>query len=1145
MHVMTAQFCMMHTTTEPEITAPSPPSTEAKPGPLLAHNDTSASSGGHADEEDYAYKEWGAKRRKKKEHSLTVAVTRSQKRGAQTKADPTRRQVTRAEERQETLRRHPSAQRTQRRKQRALKLPVSERNRSYPWPKDRNCDGCNRNYTPEPCTKHASRLTRFCQQCRPTRAPAAAKPAGADEDNVRRDHRGYSEPSDSASSGSDESDGPATEDSTDTPADEQTDDNSQLIFRVNVNNERGRALLDSGASIDFVDRRFVSRLKPQPARLKQSAQITLGDNSVIKSTEACDLSLVLNNRSMRGQFQIIDLPDSFQLIMGMRYLRRHDCRPILSQRTASFRPDGTGTPFMAAGLSIMSGGLPHSKEMRGQDTDGAIFLLDTNNKGVYNDDVSQYEVMSQKEFKATLAAAQSDEQKRQRMTAGEQRKRRLTEPQSFYVENLEQYVANLPPKAERALHRERQAAQRELFYHRVEQPTDLTYWTDYDGTGQLNYIHKGSRDGSTGVGATATAMSTEAGSTRTGHPADPAADTVTTEGRRPPVPPKRKRDRRRLRTEEPAVVWSTSNLQDTGSPVPQEDTDGTVPRDDRREETCETGVLSTVDRGVAANSQQDDNARSKSRLWQIRGSRVNFNNGSEEITSELAQDVEISPAKADVEITDTNTRSTATGSTTGYESHGYASQSLNSLSTDSKRSRTRRDAYTAIPGISKIWVPGCTVYENPNSLMSESAQIRSRLNAYTAVPEHSSKPVKPSTLNALTDKGRERYLTRTVSESAAKERDEFKQTFAKIQEQTLPESEINTPHPEQAALAKSMLQNQRRWKCLREMEEATVMASDDPLVIEDKDGEHGPPPNRSYKVPKHLLPQLSEFIQELLKKKFIEPVPHGKGGRAWYSPILILKKPNGKGYRFVVDLRAVNARTKAVHYYMPDQHELYDRIKHSKYLSMLDARSGYFQAPLAEESRFKCSFKCELGSYRFRVLPMGLVASAAYFQRWIESKLDRHGVLYRKVSSTSNDKDVYIDSDGMKCRGFVCIYLDDLVVFSRDATQHRKHLERLFDVLSTENIFLNTEKCELFCKHIRYLGAIVGSGKLFMCPRKVYSVINMPLPNEGQDQIRMFLGLTGYYRRFISDYAEVALPLMELLMEWTSKARGRNATRTP
>ena len=164
--------------------------------------------------------------------------------------------------------------------------------------------------------------------------------------------------------------------------------------------------------------------------------------------------------------------------------------------------------------------------------------------------------------------------------------------------------------------------------------------------------------------------STKTEPARTGHPADTTAVTatdtaaVTATGYQPtPVPPKRKRDRRRLRTDEPAVVWSTSNLQDTGSPVPQEDTNGTVPQDDRREETCETGVLSTVDRGVTATSQQDDSTRGESRLGQIRDSRVNFNNGSDEITSELAQDVEISPAKADVEITDTNTRSTATGST--------------------------------------------------------------------------------------------------------------------------------------------------------------------------------------------------------------------------------------------------------------------------------------------------------------------------------------------------------------------------------------------------------------------------------------------------------------------------------------------------
>ena len=137
------------------------------------------------------------------------------------------------------------------------------------------------------------------------------------------------------------------------------------------------------------------------------------------------------------------------------------------------------------------------------------------------------------------------------------------------------------------------------------------------------------------------------------------------------------------------------------------------------------------------------------------------------------------------------------------------------------------------------------------------------------------------------------------------------------------------------------------------MKKATVMATDDLLVITYKDDERDPPPNQIYKVLERLLPQRSEFIQDLLKKKFIESVPHGKGGRAWYSPVLILNEPNCKWYRFVADLRAVNARTKVVLYYMPDQHERYDYIKQSKLLIMLDARRGYFQAPLAEKSRFK------------------------------------------------------------------------------------------------------------------------------------------------------------------------------------------------
>ena len=113
-----------------------------------------------------------------------------------------------------------------------------------------------------------------------------------------------------------------------------------MIFRVTVNGRRGRALLDSGATIDFVDRRFTQSMKPKPETFEQTAQITLGDNSRIDSTTACNMNVIMHNEILAGEFQIIDLPDSFDMILGMRFLQRHDCRPVLSQRTATFRAEG-------------------------------------------------------------------------------------------------------------------------------------------------------------------------------------------------------------------------------------------------------------------------------------------------------------------------------------------------------------------------------------------------------------------------------------------------------------------------------------------------------------------------------------------------------------------------------------------------------------------------------------------------------------------------------------------------------------------------------------------------------------------------------------------------------------------------------------
>ena len=95
---------------------------------------------------------------------------------------------------------------------------------------------------------------------------------------------------------------------------------------------------------------------------------------------------------------------------------------------------------------------------------------------------------------------------------------------------------------------------------------------------------------------------------------------------------------------------------------------------------------------------------------------------------------------------------------------------------------------------------------------------------------------------------------------------------------------------------------------------------------------------------------------------------------------------------------------------------------------------------------------------------MGLISSAQYYQPFVEKKLDRHGVLYKKVHASSDLTDTYVDSDRVRCKGFVGVFIDDLIVFSSDADLHQEHLLKLFQALSVENIYLNPEKCHLFAR---------------------------------------------------------------------------------
>ena len=368
--------------------------------------------------------------------------------------------------------------------------------------------------------------------------------------------------------------------------------------------------------------------------------------------------------------------------------------------------------------------------------------------------------------------------------------------------------------------------------------------------------------------------------------------------------------------------------------------------------------------------------------------------------------------------------------------------------------------------------------------------------------------------------------------------------------------DINVTVPEQKQWVEDFKNGKfGTYRCTAEDLKFDPLPSDEPLKVHLKNGAKFPKMHR-YRTPEHLIPEFKRFIDEMLEKGWIVPTD-----AEWAAPVLIIKKPGtyedgtSKGYRFVSDFRRLNSILRPLQHYMPDVQEMWEQLKDAKYISVCDMRHGFFNAPLHEESQKYVGINSPWGCYAYKCVPQGLVNSSAYFQRWVTRKLRKHGILYEptNVSSTpaseldgevgfqenleghdsaipksnSSSKDKLKKGNFVR-KGFVCAYQDDLVCFSSSAAEHREHLKILFTVLSEEHIPLNLKKSQLFCRHVRYLGCVVGAGHLYLDPEKCNSIHNKVVTKDLKS-IRGFLGMTGFYRRWIKDYAAIAAPLFDML----------------
>jgi hypothetical protein len=242
------------------------------------------------------------------------------------------------------------------------------------------------------------------------------------------------------------------------------------------------------------------------------------------------------------------------------------------------------------------------------------------------------------------------------------------------------------------------------------------------------------------------------------------------------------------------------------------------------------------------------------------------------------------------------------------------------------------------------------------------------------------------------------------------------------------------------------------------------------------------------------LGELRRQLEELIDAGFVCPskAPYG-------APVLFQKKADGS-LRMCVDYRALNKVTIKNKYPVPLVQDLMDRLSGASVFTKLDLRSGYWQVRIAEGDEHKTTCVTRYGSYKFLVMPFGLTNAPATFCNLMND------VLYE-----------FLDD-------FVVVYLDDIVVFSRSMNEHVVHLSRVLSRLREHKLFVKREKCEFASAEIMFLGHLVSMDQVRMDPKKVQAIVEWAAPATVSD-LRSFLGLANYYRRFIKDYSKVAAPL--------------------
>ncbi|RVW59010.1 Transposon Tf2-2 polyprotein [Vitis vinifera] len=259
----------------------------------------------------------------------------------------------------------------------------------------------------------------------------------------------------------------------------------------------------------------------------------------------------------------------------------------------------------------------------------------------------------------------------------------------------------------------------------------------------------------------------------------------------------------------------------------------------------------------------------------------------------------------------------------------------------------------------------------------------------------------------------------------------------------------------------------------------------------------GPMSKAPYRMAPVELKELKVQLQELLDKGFIRP-----SVSPWGAPVLFVKKKDGS-MRLCIDYRELNKVTVRNKYPLPRIDDLFDQLQGACVFSKIDLRSGYHQLRVRGEDVPKTAFRTRYGHYEFLVMPFGLTNAPAAF-------MDLMNRVFKP----------YLDQ-------FVVVFIDDILVYSRSREEHEGHLSIVLQTLRDKQLYAKLKKCEFWLDRISFLGHVVSNDGISVDPGKVDAVANWRRPST-VTEIRSFLGLAGYYRRFIEGFSKIALPLTKL-----------------